>query len=68
MLFIEGTDPVCRNVFGVLIATTGIKIENTQGYPFCDVDDEEPEDAIEIILNELDHWKDAQDEDSEEGN
>jgi len=68
MLFIEGSDRVRRKVPGVPIGTTGIKMENTEGYPFCDVDDEEAEDAIETLLNELDHWKDEKDEDIEEGN
>ena len=67
-LFIEGSDRVRRKVPGVPIGTTGIKMENTEGYPFCDVDDEEAEDAIETLLNELDHWKDEQEEELQQEN
>ena len=68
MLFIEGSDRVRRKVPGVPIGSTGIKMENTEGYPFCDVDDEEAEDAIETLLNELDHWAESKEEELEEGN
>ena len=68
MLFIEGSDRVRHKVPGVPIGPTGIKMENTEGYPFCDVDDEEAEDAIETLLNELDHWKEGKEEELEEGN
>ena len=59
-LFIEGSDRVRRKVPGVPVGSTGIKVEDTTGYPFGDVNDEEAEDAIETLLNELDHWNEKE--------
>jgi len=62
-LFIEGSDRVRRKVPGMPIGSREVKMENTDGYPFCDADDEEAEDAIETLLNELDHWNDGKEGD-----
>jgi len=68
MLFIRGCDRVRRKVPGVPTGSTVIKMENTEGYPFCDMDNEEAEDAIETLLDELDHWKEGKEEELGEGN
>jgi len=67
-LFIEGSDRVRRKVPGVPIGSTGIKMENTEDDPFCDIGDEEAEEAIETVLNKLDHWKNGKEEEIKEGN
>ena len=56
-LFNEGGDRVSYKVPGKPIGSTGVKMDNVDGYPFCDADNEEAEDAIETLLNELDHCK-----------
>jgi len=58
-LFIESHDPVGRKVQGVPIGSTRVKIGNTDGYLFCDADDEEAENGNETLLNELNHWDDG---------
>ena len=67
-LFIEGSDHVRRKVPGIPFGATGIKMEHTDLSPFCDVDDDEAEEAIETLLNELDHWEDPQQENMLAGN
>ena len=67
-LFIEGSDRVRRKVPGMPIGSTEVKMENTDGYPFCDADDEEAEDAIETLLNKLDHWNDGKEGDLQQEN
>ena len=57
MLFIEGADRVRRKVPGIAIGQTGVKMERLEPPGEIDVEDEEAEEAIETLLNELDHWK-----------
>ena len=56
MLFIEGSDRVRRKVPAVPSGETGVKMENIEPQSFFEVDDDEAEDAVETLLNELDHW------------
>ena len=67
-LFIEGSDQVRRKVPAIPIGSTGVKMENIQPPSIFDIDDDEAEDAVETLLNELDHWRDAEESDSASGN
>lgn len=67
-LFIEGSDRVRRKVPAIPIGSTGVKMENIQPPSFFDIDDDEAEDAVETLLNELDHWRDVEESDFDSGN
>ena len=67
-LFIEGSNRVRRKVPAIPIGSSGVKMENIQPSSFFDIDDDEAEDAVETLLNELDHWRDAEESDSASGN
>jgi len=67
-LFIEGSHRVRRKVPGIPIGETGVKLESLDSKPFCDVEDDEAEDAIETLLNELDHWNEKKEGDLISGN
>ena len=67
-LFIEGSDRVRRKVTGIQIGGTGVKLESIDSSPFCDVEDDEAEKAIETLLNELDHWEEKKEGDLNSGN
>ena len=56
-LLIEGSDRVRRKVPGISIGGNQSKMEKLGPQAPLEVDDEEAEDAIETLLNELDHWK-----------
>ena len=58
-LFIEGSDRVRRKVPAVPSGEIGVKMENIEPQSFFDVDDDEAEDAVETLLNELDHWEEG---------
>ena len=59
MLFIEGGDRVRRKVPGIAVGQAGVKMESLEPPVEIDVENEEAEEAIETLLNELDHWKDG---------
>lgn len=59
MLFIEGGDRVRRKVPGIAVGQPGVKMESLEPPVEIDVEDEEAEEAIETLLNELDHWKEG---------
>jgi len=67
-LFIEGSDRVRRKVPGISIDRRAIKLENTDTYPYCDLEDEEAEEALDTLLNELDHWDTKREEERDQGN
>ena len=56
-LYIEGSDRVRRKVPAIPMESTGVKMENLDPQPYLEVDDEDAEDAVETLLNELDHWQ-----------
>jgi len=37
-----------------------VKMENIEPQSFFEVDDDEADDAIETLLNELDHWEEGE--------
>ena len=59
MLFIEGSDGVRRKVPAIPSGATGMKMENLEPQSFFDVDDDEAEDAVETLLNKLNHWEEG---------
>ena len=67
-LFIQGRDCVRRKVTGIPIRGTGVKLESIDSAPFCNVEDDEAEQAIQTLLNELDHWEKKKAGDLNSGN
>jgi len=67
-LFIEGSAGVRRKVPGIPIDPRAIKLENTDTYTYCDLEDEEAEEALDTLLNELDHWNTKGEEERDQGN
>jgi len=67
-LFIEGSDRVRRKVPAIPSTGTAVKMESIQPPSFYDIDDEDAEDAVETLLNELDHWQEGGEEESRSGN
>ena len=61
MLFIEGGDRLWRKVPEIAIGQTGLKMERLEPPVELDVEDKEAAEAIETLLNELDHWKEGND-------
>lgn len=55
-MYIEGRNRVRRKVPAIRIESTRVKMENRDPQPYLEVDDEDAEDAVETLLNELDHW------------
>jgi len=67
-LFIEGSDRVRRKDPAIPSTGTGVTMEGLQP-PYCyHIDDEDAEDAVETVLNELDHWQEGGEEESQSGN
>ena len=60
MLFIEGSDRVRRKVPAIPSGETGVKMENIEPQSIFEVDDDEAEDAVETLLNELNHWEEGE--------
>jgi len=60
MLFIEGSDCVRRKVPAIPSSATGVKMENIEPESVFEVDDDEAEEAVETLLNELDHWEEGE--------
>ena len=52
---------------GYLLGLPELKTENTEDDPFCDINDEAGEEAMETPLNVLDHWKNGKEEEIKEG-
>jgi len=67
-LFIEGSEGVRRKVPGIPIDPRAIKLENTDTYTYRDLEDEEAEEALDTLLNELDHWNTKGEEERDQGN
>ena len=67
-MFIEGSDRVRRKVPGIPIDRRAFKLENTDTYPYCDLEAEEAEEALDTLLNELDHWNTKGEEERDQGN
>jgi len=67
-LFIEGSDRVRRKIPGIPLDPRAIKLENTDTYPYCDLEDKEVEEALDTLLNALDHWNIKGEEDRDQGN
>jgi len=67
-LFIEGSDRVRRTVPAIPSGGIEVKMENIQPPSFFDIDDEDAEDAVDTLLNELDHWQERGEEESLSGN
>ena len=59
MLFIERGDRVRRKVPSIAVGQVGVKMESLEPPVEIDVEDKEAEEAIETLLNQLDHWKDG---------
>lgn len=57
MLFIERGDRVRRKVPGIAVGQRVVKMEHLKPPVDINIEDEEAEEAIETLLNELDHWK-----------
>ena len=61
-LFLEGSDFVRRKFSAILmvkkspLSTPKLKGVEVSSESPPEVDDEEAEEAVEIVLNELDHW------------
>ena len=70
VLYIEGVDEIRRKVKGkpaVKSETEVVKMSPESG-GVTEMESEEAEDAIEILLHELDHWEDGEGEEELAGN
>ena len=63
-LYIEGTDGIKRKVKGKRAAKQELEIVKIlpDAEAITEVESEEAEEAIEILLHELDHWEDGEDQ------
>ena len=70
VLYIEGTDGVKRKVRGKPAAKQEIEVVRLplESERITEVESEEAEDAIEVLLHELDHWGEDDADEEEAGN
>ena len=70
ILFIEGVDKIKRKVCGKPAAKQEIEVVRLPAEYREDagVESEEAEDAIEVLLHELDHWDEDEKQEEEVGN